>query len=52
MKKILTVAVLLFLMEVSAMAQTTVSFESDPAGAAPKGWTATKTGTGDAKWTV
>ena len=29
-----------------------VNFDNSPAGAAPPGWTATKTGTGDAKWTV
>lgn len=52
MKKILTVATLLFLMEVSAMAQTTISFESDTIGAAPKGWTVSKTGKGDPKWIV
>ena len=28
------------------------NFDNFPAGAAPPGWTATKTGTGDAKWTV
>ena len=29
-----------------------VNFDNFPAGTAPPGWTATKTGTGDAKWTV
>ena len=29
-----------------------VNFDTLPVGAAPPGWTATKTGTGDAKWTV
>jgi 3-keto-disaccharide hydrolase len=37
--------------EGSAMADT-VSFEADAVGAPPKGWTATKTGRGDARWTV
>jgi hypothetical protein len=30
----------------------TVNFDNLPAGAAPPGWIATKTGTGDPKWTV
>ena len=30
----------------------TVNFDNLPAGAAPPGWSATKTGTGEAKWTV
>src|SRR5437773_5082401 len=29
-----------------------VNFDNAPAGQAPTGWTATKTGSGDAKWTV
>jgi hypothetical protein len=48
---ILATAAFLCLMEVSAMADT-VSFEADAVGTVPKGWTATKTGTGDPKWTV
>src|SRR5262249_12453503 len=35
-----------------AMSATAVSFEIDAVGNAPKGWTATKTGNGDPKWTV
>src|SRR5436190_7595651 len=31
---------------------TSVNFDDFKAGAAPPGWTATKTGTGDAKWTI
>jgi hypothetical protein len=38
--------------ERNASADTAVSFEADMIGAAPKGWTATKTGSGEAKWTV
>jgi hypothetical protein len=38
--------------EVSAMADNIANFETDAVGAPPKGWTATKTGTGDPKWTV
>jgi hypothetical protein len=34
------------------MADSTASFEADVIGAAPKGWTATKTGKGDSKWTI
>ena len=34
------------------MAEGEVSFESDAVGAAPRGWTATKTGQGNPKWTV
>lgn len=34
------------------MADNIANFEADAVGAAPKGWTATKTGTGDQKWTV
>ena len=45
-------ATLLCLMEVTAMADNTPSFESDGVGASPKGWTATMTGKGDPKWTV
>jgi len=35
--------------EASAMADSTASFQADAIGAAPKGWTATKTGKGDQK---
>ena len=34
------------------MADSIVSFENDTVGATPKGWTATRTGTGDPKWTI
>jgi hypothetical protein len=52
MNKTLTAATLLCLMEVSAMADNAPSFETDPIGASPKGWIATKTGTGTPKWTI
>jgi hypothetical protein len=39
-------------MEVRVMAGDTVRFESDALGATPKGWTATRTGRGEPKWTV
>lgn len=34
------------------MSENAVSFEHDEIGATPKGWTATFTGMGEAKWTV
>jgi hypothetical protein len=34
------------------MSGNTVSFENNPIGATPDGWTATLTGKGDPKWTV
>jgi len=34
------------------MADVTASFETDTVGAPPKGWTVTRTGKGDPKWTV
>jgi hypothetical protein len=52
MKGMLTATTLLCLMEVSAMADITASFETDAIGAAPKGWTATSTGKGNPKWTI
>jgi len=52
MKNVLTAAALLCFIEVNAMADNTASFETDPVGGAPKGWTATLTGKGDPKWTT
>lgn len=52
MKAILIAAALLCSMEASVMAESSVGFETDAVGAAPKGWTATKTGQGNPKWTV
>src|SRR5262252_931854 len=34
------------------MADSTATFEADVIGAAPRGWTATKTGKGDSKWPI
>jgi hypothetical protein len=51
-KRIITAATLLCMMEMTAMADNTTKFEADSVGAAPKGWTATMTGKGDPKWTV
>jgi hypothetical protein len=45
-------AALLCLVEVSAVADNAASFEADAVGTPPKGWTATKTGKGDPKWTI
>lgn len=52
MKTVLIAVALLCSMEASVMAESSVSFEADAVGAAPKGWTATKTGQGNPKWTV
>jgi 3-keto-disaccharide hydrolase len=52
MKGILAAATLLCLTGVTAMADNLVTFEMDAVGTTPKGWTATKTGAGDPKWTV
>ena len=52
MKTILIAAALLCSVEVRAMAESTVTFEADAVGGTPKGWTATKTGRGDPRWTI
>ena len=46
-----TLMVPLTLLSVAALTSL-VNFDNLPVGMAPAGWTATKTGTGDAKWTV
>lgn len=43
---------LLFIMSAFALNAETVNFDADQSGAAPKGWTLTKTGKGEPKWTV
>src|SRR5436305_1640461 len=45
------IALLTIAMAFAAQAQT-VNFDNAAVGAAPDGWTATKTGSGNAKWTV
>src|SRR5712671_5783690 len=40
------------LMEMSAMADNIMRFETEEIGATPKGWTATLTGKGDPKWAI
>src|SRR5262245_44385855 len=52
MKTVLITAALLCSMEARVMAEGEVSFDADAVRAAPKGWTATKTGEGNPKWTV
>jgi hypothetical protein len=47
-----TIAVALFLLEVNDMSNHAIGFESTRIGAAPEGWTATLTGSGEPKWTV
>ena len=43
---------LLFIMSAVTLNAETTHFEADRPGAAPKGWTLTKTGKGEPKWTV
>jgi hypothetical protein len=45
-------AAAVFLTGVNDMSNHAISFESNQTGAAPEGWTATLTGSGDPKWTV
>jgi hypothetical protein len=52
MRAIFIAAAFLCSAEASAMADSAVSFEADAIGAAPNGWTVTKTGKGDPKWTI
>jgi hypothetical protein len=47
-----TAAATLFLLEVNDMSNHAISFATSQIGAAPEGWTATLTGSGDPKWTV
>ena len=51
MKTLATIVFMSVALAVAARAQT-VNFDNAAAGTAPTGWTATKTGSGDAKWTV
>ena len=46
------IAAALILLEVNDMSNHAASFESTKIGAAPEGWTATLTGSGNPKWTV
>ena len=51
MKTLNTLMVMTTLITASALAET-VNFDDATPGAAPPGWTATKTGKGEAKWTI
>ena len=51
MKTLNTLIVMTTLITASALAET-VNFDDATPGAAPPGWTATKTGKGEAKWTI
>src|SRR5262247_1559080 len=51
MKTLTTIIVMGVSLAVVAQAQT-VNFDNAPTGTAPAGWTATKTGSGAAKWMV
>src|SRR5450432_3200121 len=46
------IAATFFLLELNDMSNHAISFESNQIGAAPDGWTATLTGSGDPKWTI
>jgi hypothetical protein len=46
------IAATFFLLEINDMSNHAISFEGTQIGAAPEGWTATLTGSGDPKWTV
>jgi hypothetical protein len=51
MLKVLTVITALLVMDSTTMAET-MTFDADPVGSAPAGWTVAKTGTGNPKWAV
>jgi hypothetical protein len=51
MTKFVAAIATLLLMETTAMGET-VSFDTDPLGSVPAGWSSTKTGTGDPNWTI
>jgi hypothetical protein len=51
MIRLFAVITVVLLMETTAMAEK-VSFDAEPVGGVPAGWTSTKTGTGNPKWTI
>src|SRR5438132_13771813 len=51
MKTLMKIALTTGLLAVTAQAET-INFDDAKPGEAPPGWTATKTGKGEAKWTV
>ena len=50
--RVLYASTILIMALVGIAAGETVNFDNFPAGAPPPGWTATKTGSGTAKWTI
>src|SRR5262245_27172855 len=52
MKTFNSIIVMTSLLSTSALAAETINFDDATPGAAPPGWTATKTGKGEAKWTI
>jgi hypothetical protein len=50
--KTLSTLIALTALSAGAMLADTANFDSDTPGKPPAGWTATQTGTGEAKWTV
>src|SRR5438552_14338748 len=52
MKTLFAAVLTTMIWSVIAMAQTTVNFDNLKIGEPPPGWTATRTGTGQAKWTI
>ena len=52
MKRLIVVTLTLGVALVAVVLAEAVNFDALTVGAAPPGWTATKTGTGQAKWTV
>src|SRR6266550_3508958 len=51
-RKTLTALTVMATLTTSALFAETINFEDATPGAAPPGWTATKTGKGEAKWTI
>src|SRR2546429_3867335 len=51
MKTLMKIALTTGLLAVTAQAET-INFDDATPGAAPPGWTATRTGKGEAKWTI
>ena len=47
-----TAAILVGTMAATVTAADTINFDTGAVGQAPAGWTATKTGSGEAKWTI
>jgi hypothetical protein len=52
METLTVVTLVVAAMLAAAAAADSVNFDAGPVGQAPAGWTATRTGSGDAKWTI